>query len=59
MDRGGAYDLQREDDFGTLETGKLADICVLDRDVFAVDPKDARDIKVDLTVVDGRFVYES
>ena len=56
---GGAYDLQREDDIGTIEAGKLADICVLDRDVFAVNPKDARDIKVDLTVVDGRFVYES
>ena len=56
---GGAYDLQREDDIGTIEAGKLADICVLDRDVFAVDPKEARDIKVELTVVDGRIVYES
>lgn len=56
---GGAYDLVREDDFGTLEAGKFADICVLDRDVFAVDPKDARDIQVALTVIDGRIVYEA
>ena len=56
---GGAYDLAREDDFGTLEAGKFADICVLDRDVFAVDPKDARDIQVALTVIDGRIVYEA
>ncbi|MFR7670740.1 MAG: hypothetical protein ACLU0O_08725 [Collinsella sp.] len=41
MDCRGSYDLVRENDFGTLEAGKLADICVLDRDVFAVDPKDA------------------
>lgn len=55
---GGSYDLVRENDFGTLEAGKLADICVLDRDVFAVDPKDARDIQVSLTLSDGRVVYE-
>ncbi|MFR7797522.1 MAG: TIM barrel protein, partial [Collinsella sp.] len=58
MDCRGSYDLVRENDFGTLEAGKLADICVLDRDVFAVDPKDARDIEVSLTLSDGRVVYE-
>lgn len=56
---GGAYDLVREDDFGTLEPGKLADICVLDRDVFALDPKDARDLGIALTISDGRIVYEA
>lgn len=39
---GGAYDLEREDELGTLEPGKLADICVLDADAFSVDPRDAR-----------------
>ncbi len=28
-------------------------------DGFAVDPKDARDIQVALTVTDGRIVYEA
>lgn len=55
---GGAYDLEREDELGTLEPGKLADICVLDRDAFAVDPADARAIEVALTISDGRIVYE-
>ena len=56
---GGAYDLMREDELGTLEAGKLADICVLDRDVFAIDYRDARDLGVALTVSDGRIVYEA
>ena len=38
---------------------KLADICVLDRDVFAIDYRDARDLGVALTVSDGRIVYEA
>lgn len=56
---GGAYDLEREDELGTLEPGKLADICVLDADAFSVDPRDARSLGVALTVSDGRIVYES
>lgn len=54
---GGAYDLIREDEFGTLEVGKLADICVLSENAFAVDSAEARRIAVDLTMVDGRVVY--
>lgn len=54
---GGAYDLIRENELGTLEPGKLADVCVLDRDVFAVDPRDARSIRVALTISDGHIVY--
>ena len=56
---GGAYDLEREDELGTLEPGKLADICVLDADVFSIDPAQARSLGVALTVSDGRIVYES
>lgn len=56
---GGAYDLMREDELGTLETGKLADICVLDRDAFDIDYRDARDLGVAMTVSDGRIVYET
>ncbi len=55
---GGAYNCYREDDLGTLEAGKLADIAVLAGDIFATDPKDARDMGVALTISDGRIVYE-
>ena len=35
---GGAYQLGKEDILGTLEVGKLADITVLDRNLFSSDP---------------------
>ena len=58
MDCRGAYDLMREDELGTLEVGKLADICVLDRDVFDLDYRDARDLAVDMTMSDGQIVFD-
>jgi hypothetical protein len=50
-----AFDEQRK---GTLARGYLADFVVLDRDVFSIPPEQIRDARVDLTVVDGRIVYE-
>ena len=47
-----------EDDYGTLEEGKLADVIVLDRDLFTVDPADMIDAEVELTVFDGQIVYQ-
>ncbi|MGW0821049.1 amidohydrolase [Streptomyces sp. NPDC002845] len=47
------------DDFkGTIEPGKAADLCVLDRPLLALDPHDITDVQVDLTVFDGRVVHE-
>lgn len=43
---------------GTVEAGKVADLCVLDRDLAAVDPHELPHAEVDLTVFDGRIVYE-
>lgn len=42
---------------GTLEVGKLADVAVLDRDVFAGPPDALRDTRTDLTVVGGAVAY--
>jgi predicted amidohydrolase YtcJ len=42
---------------GTIEEGKLADLCVLDRDVFAPDAGYLGDAKVVLTLVDGEPVF--
>lgn len=44
---------------GTLEVGKLADIVVLSDDIFSIDPVKIRDVKVIMTFVDGRLVYEA
>jgi predicted amidohydrolase YtcJ len=41
-----------------LETGKLADMIVLDQNLFDVDPERIRDTNVILTMVDGKIVYE-
>jgi len=43
---------------GTVEAGKVADLCVLDRDLTAVDPHELPHAEIDLTIFDGRIVYE-
>ena len=54
----GAYSGNEEADKGSLEIGKLADIAVLDRDFFTIDPLEIRDVQVDLTIVGGNVRYE-
>lgn len=51
-----SYD--REKEIGSIEEGKLADIVVLDRDIFNEHIENLKDIKVRATIVGGRFVYE-
>ena len=43
---------------GTIKPGKLADLVILSRDIFAIDPKEIESVKVLMTMVDGRVVYE-
>ena len=56
---GGAYVSDREDELGTLEVGKLADLAVLDRNIFAIDIEDIKGTQSVLTMVDGKIVYEA
>ena len=44
---------------GSITPGKLADLVVLDRDIFAIDPRDIHRAQVVLTVFDGEVVYEA
>lgn len=53
-----AYQLQMEDEIGSLEVGKKADLVVLDRNLFDSDPYAISTIKVLLTMLDGKLVYE-
>jgi len=55
---GAAYAGFDEDRLGTVETGKLADLVVLDRSPWAVDPGEIADIDVRATVVGGEVVFE-
>jgi predicted amidohydrolase YtcJ len=44
---------------GTLTPGKRADMIVLDRDIFEVDPMEIADARVEMTIFDGRIVYRT
>lgn len=44
---------------GTLTPGKRADMTILDRDIFQVDPMEIADTRVEMTIFDGRIVYRS
>jgi len=56
---GGAYAEFAEKDKGSIEAGKLADLTVLDKDLFALPPDRIREARVVLTVVGGKVVYEA
>ena len=48
-----------ENDKGTLEVGKLADIAVLAEDPFAIEPEKIKDLKVEMTLVGGEIKYQA
>jgi hypothetical protein len=54
---GAAYAAGLEDRLGSLTPGKLADLVVLDRDIFACDPMAIAETRVVATMIGGRFVY--
>ena len=55
--RENAWYLNRENDLGSIEVGKLGDLVVLDRDYFTVSADDMRKTRPILTVVGGKVVH--
>ena len=55
---GPAQMLHMEDQIGSIEVGKKADLVVLDEDIFAIDPYAIHKTRVLLTVMDGEIVHE-
>lgn len=54
---GAAYQLRLENQVGSIEAGKLADLIVLEKNIIVVDPHDIASTKVDMTMMNGRFTH--
>ncbi len=52
-----AYCSFEENIKGSLEVGKLADLVVLDKDIFEIPEDEIKNVKAELTMVDGEIVY--
>jgi predicted amidohydrolase YtcJ len=55
----GAYACFLEEEIGSVEVGKKADLIVLDRDILRIPPKEIHGASVILTFFEGREVYRS
>jgi len=56
---GSAYAEFQDGVKGSITPGKLADLVMLSRDIYKIDPKEIENVKVVLTIVDGRIVHEA
>ena len=54
-----AYQMHMDDEIGSIEVGKKADLVVLNQDIFDVDAYDIHKTEVVLTMMDGDIVYRS
>lgn len=57
--RSNAHFVFQEDNLGSLQPGKYADLLVLDRDYFSVPAAQIKDIRPLMTMVGGKIVYQA
>lgn len=55
---GSAFAEREEALKGSIAPGKLADLVVLSQDIFAIDPAEIANTRVDITVFDGKIAYQ-
>jgi predicted amidohydrolase YtcJ len=53
-----AFAMRREREIGRIAPGMLADLVVLDRDLFTIDAARIPEAQVDFTIFDGKTIYE-
>ncbi|WP_132859750.1 amidohydrolase family protein [Shimia isoporae] len=53
-----AWNLNMDDEIGSLEVGKKAEIVVLDKDLYEIDPNDISEVDVLFTMMGGEVVYD-
>jgi predicted amidohydrolase YtcJ len=59
MTLNGAWCMGIEDRAGSIEVGKSADLIVLDRNLFEIEPRgNMHNVKVDLTFLEGQLVWD-
>ena len=54
----GAKLLRMEDKIGSLEVGKLADLIVVDQNIFEVEPENIHETRVLMTMMDGKIRHD-
>ncbi len=54
----GAWQDHMEEVKGSIEVGKLADFCIIDKDILEIDPHQIGDISVIMTIVGGKIVFD-
>ena len=59
MTLGGAYSMRKENELGSIEKGKIADMVVLNQNLFEIDPDSIIDTKVVYTIFAGKIVYDA
>jgi hypothetical protein len=57
--RNNAFFVFQENNLGTIQPGKLADLVVLDRDYLTIPADQIKDIKPMITMIGGRIVYDA
>ncbi|KAA6455902.1 amidohydrolase [Acidobacteria bacterium AB60] len=55
---GSAFAEHQESVKGSIEPGKLADLVELSDDIFSITPEQIQNVSVEMTVFDGRIVYQ-
>jgi len=54
-----AYGSFEENLKGSIKEGKLADIVILSDDIFEIDPLKIKDVKVIMTIFNGKIIYDA
>ena len=53
-----AYQMRMENELGSIEPGKLADLVVLEENLFEIEKHEIHKIQVLLTMMNGKIVFD-